>query len=162
MIMNINRLSFYSFLASLFFIVVLSIPTLKSCAREPKNSVKTDTIYIYSVQPTEKEWETFIKAVIHVESRGNKLADSGRGDIGVLQLREIYVDEVNRIIGESKYSYEDRKDSLKSIEMFNVMQEYYNPTKCFKCAIKNHNPHSQFAYERKIMEKYDELMKKNQ
>lgn len=37
------------------------------------------------------------------------------------------VDDVNRILGEDVYKYEDRMNRDKSFEMFVVFQKHYNP-----------------------------------
>jgi hypothetical protein len=36
------------------------------------------------------------------------------------------VDDVNRILGKDKYSYDDRKDCIKSREMFHVYTDHYS------------------------------------
>lgn len=64
---------------------------------------------------------TFIIAVlITIESGGdvNAVGDNGKS-CGCLQIREVMVDEVNRISGSS-YSYDDRYNYSKSIEMCKI------------------------------------------
>ncbi len=34
--------------------------------------------------------------------------------------------EINRLLGENKYTLADRSDSLKSVEMFLIFQQKYN------------------------------------
>ena len=73
-------------------------------------------------------WDDFIRAVIHVESRGNDSAvgDGGRA-IGCLQIHPICVREVNRILRKNDipkvYTKQDRYSRAKSIEMFEIMAE---------------------------------------
>ena len=74
--------------------------------------------------------DNLIDAVIHVESRGDINAHNvGEDAVGVLQIRPIMVQEVNRVLGFDKYTLQDRWDKQKSIEMFNVIRENTpNPT----------------------------------
>lgn len=53
----------------------------------------------------------------------NKTEDAA----GVLQIRPIMVKEVNRIIGYQKYKLTDRFSFEKSLEMFYIFQDYWNP-----------------------------------
>jgi len=100
---------------------------------------------------TPTEWELFLQALIWVESRGNTKA-IGKGDcVGVLQLTKIYVMECNRLLGFKKYSYDDRFDSLKSIEMFTLIQSVYNPEKDINKAMFYHNKKAGIEYKNKIL-----------
>ena len=47
--------------------------------------------------------------------------------VGRLQIRPIMVATVNQIVGYNKYYLQDRTDSVKSVEMFMIYQNYYNP-----------------------------------
>jgi hypothetical protein len=91
-------------------------------------------------------------AIALTESRFNPKADSGAGDYGVLQLREIYLAEVNRIAGTS-YTIEDAFDIDKSLAIFQALQAHYNPTKDLDKAIYYHNKSA--AYKRAVMENYE-------
>lgn len=74
------------------------------------------------------DYDRLIKAVAQVESGGNPKAVSPKGNyVGYLQLSKVAVDGCNKIIGEKKYSYKDRYDKDKSIEMFYIIQQKYNP-----------------------------------
>lgn len=99
---------------------------------------------------TRTDWDIFIEALIQVESKGNSKAVGAHNDVGVLQITPIYVEEVNRILGEPRYSMSCRKDSLKSIEMFEIYQSYYNPNKNISKAIRLHNPGGGTAYIAKV------------
>ena len=90
-------------------------------------------------------------AIALTESRFNPEADSGAGDGGLLQLREIYIQEVNRLYGTA-YTFEDSFDIDKSLEMFRLMQEAYNPSKDLDEAIRHHNKSS--AYKAKVLQNY--------
>ena len=72
--------------------------------------------------------DRIIKIVIHLESRGNETAHNLREDaVGVLQIRQIMVRELNRIAKYEKYSLEDRWNPEMSIMMFIDFQNKYNP-----------------------------------
>ena len=71
------------------------------------------------------------KALINVESSNNDNAyRSCEGAAGCLQIRRTMVRDVNRILRRQKsnqqYTYEDRWDRQKSIEMFNIYCDHYN------------------------------------
>ena len=70
-------------------------------------------------------------ALINVESANNDNAyRSCEGAAGALQIRRTMVRDVNRILRRQKsnqqYTYEDRWDRQKSIEMFNIYCDHYN------------------------------------
>lgn len=83
------------------------------------------------------DWDKVINALIEVESKGDEKAVSkNKKFVGILQISTILVDDCNRIIGEKKYTYNCRYDKTKSIEMFKIMQNYYNPKKDLMFAIR--------------------------
>ena len=67
--------------------------------------------------------DTLLNAVMAVESNFDTMAYNSKEDaVGVLQIRPIMVREVNRLLGEDKYTLKDRWSKAKSIEMFNVIR----------------------------------------
>lgn len=71
-----------------------------------------------------------IDAIIKVESRGDSLAYAKEENaVGILQIRPIMVNEVNRLLRKQnikkRYCNKDRWSKTKSIEMFNIVKEYY-------------------------------------
>ena len=76
----------------------------------------------------QKKWGTVIQAIAMVESecQPNRVSRNGLY-VGYLQISEILVRECNRIVGYEKYTYADRYDKQKSIDMFIDFQERYNP-----------------------------------
>ena len=74
-----------------------------------------------------------IDAIISVESSGGKqiYGDTNLGEpsVGVLQIRPIMVDDINRILKlrglDKKFSYNDRYSKEKSIQMFLIYTNYY-------------------------------------
>ena len=74
--------------------------------------------------------DTLLMAVMAVESNFDSMAYNAKENAaGVLQIRPIMVREVNRLLGEDKYTLKDRWNKAKSIEMFNVIRSHTkNPT----------------------------------
>lgn len=103
------------------------------------------------------DWEIFINALIWVESKGDCMALGKHNDVGVLQITPILVKDCNRIVGYDKYTLEDRYLRDKSIEMFNVIQDHYNPQRDFHWALKLWNSGAPLSYHRKVMDKYNEI-----
>jgi hypothetical protein len=81
--------------------------------------------------PTENRWDNLIKAISAVESKGNPRAVSGK-HVGILQISPIVVEDCNRINklkkNKKRFTYGDRYSVEKSIEMFNIIQDFYNPS----------------------------------
>ena len=72
--------------------------------------------------------ELLILAIILIESGGDPKAYNQREQAaGLMQIRPIYVQDVNRILGEDRYTLDDRWCREKSIEMFVIYtRHYYN------------------------------------
>jgi len=86
---------------------------------------------------TTRNLTPLVNALMWVESRCDTSAYCKREDaVGVLQIRPIMVREVNRILrlkGSSyTYTLEDRWSKDKSIEMFNVVANYYHETSSYE------------------------------
>tara|TARA_R110002020_G_scaffold21429_2_gene72784 strand:+ start:5671 stop:6069 length:399 start_codon:yes stop_codon:yes gene_type:complete len=66
--------------------------------------------------------------LIQIESSGdpNAIGDNGEA-VGSLQIHRIYVREVNRILGENRFTYADRNDTQKSVEMAKIHIGYWSP-----------------------------------
>lgn len=69
-----------------------------------------------------------VLAAALVESGGDPCAigDGGKA-VGILQIHPIMVADVNRIVGGPLYSLADRRDVLKSVEMFVIYCLHYWP-----------------------------------
>lgn len=113
------------------------------------SNIKTDTVYL------KDDWSKLIESVIITESGGNPKAVGKANDVGCMQIRPIYVREVNRILKEERYVLDDRYDPMKSLEMFHIIQDHYNPGRDIHKAIKLHNKAD--WYERKILAKMEEV-----
>jgi hypothetical protein len=88
---------------------------------------------------TLSDYQILQLALIYTESEGNPLAVGKSGDWGLLQITPIYVKEVNRILGEEKYSHEDAFNPEKALEMFSIVQDYHNPEHDVDAGIRLHN-----------------------
>lgn len=115
-----------------------------------------DTIVVYK-DGRDYDWELFTQALIWVESKGDSKAVGKNNDVGVLQFTPILIEDVNRILGREVYTLEDRLDSLKSVEMFNIIQDYYNPQHDYHLALKIWNGKAPLSYHRKVMDKFNEI-----
>lgn len=86
----------------------------------------------------DKEWNLLVEAIWNHESAGGRIlvGDNGRAR-GIFHIHPIMVDHINKVIlKENRYSYEDRMDPIKSREMFELYQEFWNPDKDFETAAR--------------------------
>ena len=98
----------------------------------------------------QKKWGAVIEAIAMVESEGNPKRVSRNGlYVGYLQISEILVRECNRIAGYKKYTYADRYDKQKSIDMFIDYQEHHNPEGDMEKAIRLWNSGDKNCMKRK-------------
>lgn len=114
-----------------------------------KQSVKTEKQFVPLT-----DFELIELAIIWQESKANpnpKYSD-GKSE-GILQLTPIYVKEANRILGRSEYTLHDRRNPLKSHEMFIVVQNYHNSKKDVKKAVILHNKGKRYFDE--VMDRYN-------
>lgn len=112
---------------------------------------------IEEVNQENDDWEDFTKALIWVESKGDSKAVGSNNDVGVLQITPILLRDCNRILEMEVFKLEDRLDSLKSVEMFNIIQDHYNPQHDYHWALKLWNSGAPLSYHRKVMDKFNEI-----
>ena len=115
----------------------------------------------------QKKWGAVIEAIAMVESEGNPKRVSRNGlYVGYLQISEILVRECNRIAVYKKYTYADRYDKQKSINMFIDYQEFHNKTGNMEKAIRLWNSGDvncmmrkarTEGYYKKVMSKYTSM-----
>jgi hypothetical protein len=93
-------------------------------------------ILILFSEPIKREFTLTekIQAILDVESsNGMNTYNPGEVEaVGILQIHPIMVREINRILGYEKYQLSDRESDKKSIEMFLIYQNHYNPTMDFE------------------------------
>jgi hypothetical protein len=110
---------------------IIEIPT-KEVTFEVESEVELE------LAPVElRNLDELVEALIWVESRGNDSAfHKGENAVGCLQIRPIMVEEVNRVLDlqglDNIYTLEDRWSRTKSIEMFNVIADYYHETSSYE------------------------------
>lgn len=112
---------------------------------------------IVEVNRDSLDWEDFTRALIWVESKGDSKAVGSNNDVGVLQITPILVEDCNLILKNEGFTLEDRLDSLKSVEMFNIIQDHYNPQHDYHWALKIWNSGAPLSYHRKVMDKFNEI-----
>jgi hypothetical protein len=151
---------FFLFLGLIVFYACIYSFAYNKALRTAKNNLKREVLVVLEECNCEKQesctWDEFIKALIWVESRDNCNAVGDLDDVGVLQIRKVIVDDCNRILGYNKFTYEDRRDSVKSVEMFNIIQDHYNPTRDMHFALKLWNSKAPVAYHKKVFKKMEE------
>lgn len=107
------------------------IPQQSSVVTSPETVVSTNNL---------TDWQLLEMAIIKTESEFDTLAVGKSKDLGIFQITPIYVQEVNRLLGEEKYLHEEAFSPSKSLEMFNIVQTQYNPGYSIDKAINIHNP----------------------
>jgi len=71
-------------------------------------------------------FEDLLDAIEQVESKGNANAVGDNGNaVGAYQIWKIYVDDVNRILGEDIFAYDDRYSKVRSACMVTVYVQHY-------------------------------------
>lgn len=136
-------------------ILLLFISLFTSCYRTTKVEVE---------KPKVAEIDLLIKAIQKHES--NNVTDTVSrysSATGVLQILDCALEDANRISGKN-YSYDDRLDSLKSVEIFKIIQKHYNPKLNKKKAIHlwrwgcgNMNKHEEDCYYKAVMLEFNKL-----
>lgn len=85
------------------------------------------------------DWDVLWKAISIRESQCNDDAVNPHSTAeGRFQLLNIAVDEANRISGSQAFTYADKKCPRKAMEIINIIQSKYNPTKDIDTAIRLH------------------------
>lgn len=99
------------------------------CPNTVKNHYETIKKEVYTEEYLKKL--DILNTIISIEKPKTKLqaleALKRENAEGILQIRPIAIKEVNRILKENKYTLIDRQDSIKSIEIFFIIQNYWNP-----------------------------------
>ena len=155
-------------LKAIIFSVLLCLPVLGTTMQTGvTDSPVSPALSALSVSPalsdlsdlsdSKTEWDVFVEALIQIESGGDPSVIGKNNDGGILQITPIYVREVNRLLKEEKYTLDDRFDSLKSIEMFEIIQSHYNKEKDIDKAIYYHNKKAPKSYADEIKKRMREI-----
>jgi len=94
----------------------------------------TEKTQIFDFQYYKNSFKNLLDAIIQVESNNNDNAyHKGEDAVGCLQIRQTMVNDINRILTKKKsyirYSYQDRWNRQKSVEMMILYCNYYNLVK---------------------------------
>ena len=135
-------------------LLLLILPTTLAIPTKRESPPEETTVEIRE----KTDWDYFIEALIWEESKGLTNVIGTHNDVGILQITPIYVKEVNRLLKKEIYTLECRFDSIKSLEMFDVIQSHYNPSKSIDKAIKLHNPKASENYGIRIKKKMNQLV----
>ena len=117
------------------------------------SATKVKEIFILQPEPI-KQFDSILFAFMKVESGNRDSVVNSKGYTGVLQIGKVMVDEANRICrltgNPSRFTYEDRLDSVKSVRVWYVVQSYKNPTYDLQKAAHVWNPGHSEKYINKI------------
>ena len=134
-------------MATIIFILLFTIPAFCPGAKcfyiERQKEIKLFDPILYAFQAIESNFDT---------DTINRL---GYG--GILQIGQEMIDEVNRIYKMKgiikSCTLTDRLDSTKSVQMWYIVQNYWNPSYEIKKACKVWNPLASIKYYNKIKAK---------
>ena len=76
--------------------------------------------------------DVLLSAVMYVESRYSAgVINKKENAVGILQIRPVMIREVNRVLklqgSYYRFSPADRSDSLKSVQIWYIVQKHHNP-----------------------------------
>ena len=131
----------------------ISTKEQKHPGNEDSYPVVVQNNVFYSMPDTLSDWSTLQLAIAMTESEFKPDAVGKTKDYGIYQITPIYVEELNRLLGEQVYTHNQAFDISKSVEMFNVMQEFKNPDHDIETAIYYHNKAS--WYKKKVLRNYE-------
>lgn len=120
----------------IFLLMLLSASRKEETRPDPAPSVCALLRQAHNAELS--DWQELQMALMLTESRFNPDALGAANDRGILQLVPIYVAEANRIAG-TDYTPQDAHDIDKALEMFAIVQGYYNPTCDTEKGIYYHN-----------------------
>jgi hypothetical protein len=103
------------------------------------------------------EKDPILNAIAYVESGYDTLALGKDNDKGLLQITPIMVKEINRILviqkDNKRYTLEDRKYPIKSIEMFYIFHDFYG-NKCPESIARSWNSGPEWDQKTHLTDKY--------
>ncbi len=142
----INELRYVSVTIFIGF-VIMTVALFKERAKKPivKLVPVQDPPYVpdkassVAVEP-QRTLEDLLDAIEWIESKGdpNAIGDSGAA-IGAYQIHKIYVDDCNRIIGETYFNYHDRWSRVQSRHMAITYLSHYGKGRSLEDIARIHN-----------------------
>ena len=143
---------------SLFLVILGSIWGFGSVSLEVhRNPITMPPESALAEKEEMSEWEVFVRALIHVESSGDSTVTGPTGDAGIFQITPVYVADVNRILGEKRFTLDDRFSAVQSRKMFDIFQRHYNPSQSISRAIRLHNPGAGEWYGKRIRKEMNRI-----
>lgn len=114
---------------------------------------------------TKFDWTNVINAIIHIESKGDENAVSKCGNcVGIMQIKKIVVDDCNEYLkmtkSKKRFTYNDRYNKEKSMEMFILIQKRYNKQNNVEEAIKIWNGGCGYKKSPKMLKQSSEYYNK--
>jgi len=91
-------------------------------------AIRWETVSLSSseaAQATDDPLGRLFEAIEAVESGGDSNAVGADGEAGPYQIRPIFVDDANKIVGKRAFSYGDRFSKEKSKEMMRIYWRFY-------------------------------------
>lgn len=138
-------------------VLLIAIVALPACAKkEPAPEYHWSTIellkeYYGEPEPALTDFDKLTLAIALTESRFQPDAVGKDDDLGILQIRPVFVEEANRV-SSSNFRHEDAFDIDSSLAMFNAVQSHYNAEHDLDKAIRLHNKAD--WYRAKVLENY--------
>jgi soluble lytic murein transglycosylase-like protein len=103
------------------------------------------------------EKDPILNAIAYVESGYDTLALGKDNDKGLLQITPIMVKEINRILAiqkdDKRYTLDDRKYPIKSIEMFYIFHDFYG-NECPEAIARSWNSGPKWDKKTHLTDKY--------
>ena len=161
---NFDKNKFISDIIILIFLAIGSfcaggLVGSASQMRKQEKVVEEKIKEVYVAGEELNEWAILTMAIMKTESEFDPSHIGATQDVGIMQFTPIAVEEVNRILRlegkEGEYSHLDAFDIRKTIEMFNIIQNYHNKEQNISKAIYQHNPGgASIGYGKKV---YDNI-----
>lgn len=139
-------------------ILLIAIMALSACAEnEPVPEYHWSTTellkeYYGEPEPALTDFDKLTLAIALTESKFQPDAVGKDDDLGILQIRPVFVEEANRVSGLN-FRHEDAFDIDSSLAMFNAIQSHYNAEHDLDKAIRLHNKAD--WYRARVLENYE-------
>lgn len=121
--------------------LLLLVSSVRAIVPEEEATISTLGKTTPVMEDTLPRLDKVMTAIIQVESQGNPRAFNKNGNCaGILQITPVLVRQCNIWLKQKKskkrYSLQDRFNKEKSVEMFHMIQDYYNPKHDIEKAIR--------------------------
>lgn len=121
--------------------LLLLVSSVRAIVPEEEATISTLGKTSPVMEETLPRLDKVMAAIIQVESKGNPRAFNKSGNCaGILQITPVLVRQCNIWLKQKKskkrYSLQDRFSKEKSVEMFYMIQDYYNPKHDIEKAIR--------------------------